>query len=219
MKLLMTLLVAGLFSFGASYAHACGLDAVSGKTDTTITISWDVQCPKFKKVEICWKKAANSGNVCNAPTKQSTDTTGSYTIEGLSPSTAYKIKTHWYGKSIWHEITVRTVTTNPPPAATTTVLRYEKGTGQTYCVDFYWKNPPPSNPDWTLALGLKSTLLWIWTDIPYVDLTGASFNSSTGEYTVNKCEFSNNRKYRAYIYKRSLFGDNLGAISNWVQWK
>jgi hypothetical protein len=82
-----------------------------------------------------------------------------------------------------------------------------------------WKNPPPSNPDWTLALGLKITWLGIFVDIPYLDLTNASFNSSTGEYTMSKCDFSNNRKYQAYIYKRSLFGDNPGAISNWVKWK
>lgn len=52
MRLFKTLLMAALFSFGASYAHACGVDAVSGKTDTSITISWDAPCPKFKKVEI-----------------------------------------------------------------------------------------------------------------------------------------------------------------------
>lgn len=118
MPLFRTFFITALFSLATSYAHACGVDSVAGKTDTSITIAWDVNCNKFLKVEICWKLAANSGNVCNPPAMAFYTTTGSYTIAGLQPQTPYKIKTHWRTQnSAWKEITTRTVTTNPSPGA------------------------------------------------------------------------------------------------------
>src|ERR1043166_5869922 len=117
MKLLMMFFVAALFLVGAHYAYACGVDNIVGKTDTTITISWDVSsCPKLNsgtKFEICWKKAGNPGAVCNQPTMQSNFATGTATIEGLSPETPYKIKTQWHRKSSWYDVTTRIVTTDP----------------------------------------------------------------------------------------------------------
>lgn len=230
MKLLKTLFMAALFSFGASYAHACGVDAVAGKTDTTITISWDVNCNKFLKVEICWKNAANSGNVCNAPAIAFYTTTGSYTIAGLQPQTPYKIKTHWRtNNSSWREITTRIVTTNPSPAATTTVLRYLRATKQGYCVDFYWKNPPtpPATPnqDATLALLVKHQSLgtlgsWVTAayDAQDHDLSNAPLNIVTAEYTKKVCGFNNNRRYKAYLYWRKGTV-SLGQVSNEIEWK
>ena len=230
MRLFKTLLMAALFSLWASDAHACGVDAVSGKTDTTITISWDVQCPKFKKVEICWEKSGNSGNVCNASALAFYTTTGSYTIAGLQPQTPYKIKTHWRtNNSAWREITTRIVTTNPSPAATGTVLRYLKATSQGYCVDFYWKNAPTPpaapNQDATLALLEKHQSvgsIGFWVNAAYKaqdhDLSNAPLNTVTGEYTKKVCGFSNNRRYRAYLYWRK--GTiSLGKVSNEIEWK
>ena len=143
MKLFKTLLMAALFSLGASYAHACGVDSVSAKTDTTITIAWEVNCNNFLKIEICWKNAANSGNECNASALAFYTKTGSYAIAGLQPQTPYKIKTHWRKpNSAWYEITTRTVTTNPTPTVSGLSLRYEKGPGEPYSVYFFWKHPP-----------------------------------------------------------------------------
>lgn len=230
MKLLMTLLVAALFSFGASYAHACGVDSVSGKTDTNITISWDVPCNGFREFEICWKNAANSGNVCIQPTMQTGERTGSYTIAGLQPETAYKIKTHWRRKLGWYEITTRIVTTSPSPAAITTVLRYEKESPQRYSVTFYWKNPPTPSPtrEWKLGLVYQTKNLFGWSNPVPIDLTDAPISPQTGEYywQLPNDTFSNNRRYAAWIVKWSRIRDkddhivdHFDYVSNKVEWK
>jgi hypothetical protein len=225
MKFFKTLLMAALFSLGASHAHACGVDAVSGKTDTTITIAWDINCNNFLKVELCWKNAANSGNVCNPPAMAFYTTTGSYTIAGLQPQTPYKIKTHWRTKnSAWREITDRIVTTNPSPAASVTTLRYEKGSGQKYSVTFYWKNPPTASPtnEWKLVLKYRVKQIIGWSGISSVDHP-FSLNASTNEYYwTSKNIFSNNRKYQACLakkYTNSGHSDDLYCISNELEWK
>lgn len=233
MTLLKALFLAALLSGGTRRAYACGVDGVAAKTDTTITISWNVSsCPKLNsgaKFEICWKKAGNPGAVCNQPTIQSDLAIGTATIEGLSPSTAYKIKTQWHRKSSWYDVTTRIVTTNPSAISSETVLRYEKGTSQGYAVDFYWKNrpspPPPPNQDATLALLIKHQSIGtfgIWGTTAYDaqdhDLTNAAFNSSTNEYTKKVRKFNVNRRYRAYLYWRKD-GQNLKRVSNEIEWK
>lgn len=228
MKFLMMLFMAALFSVGASYARACGVDSVSGKTDSTITISWDVNCNKFLKVEICWKKAANSGNVCNAPAMAFYTTTGSYTIEGLQPETAYKIKTHWRTKnSAWREITVRIVTTNSPPTATTTMLRYEKQSADSlvnlqpqYIVYFFWQHPPPPKPGWDLVLWIKPK--GILVSSRYIDVKDATYNPSTREYGLATYPYSNNRTYEARLCLKNASKKKevvCPANSNSVEWK
>ncbi|HYJ89421.1 MAG TPA: fibronectin type III domain-containing protein [Pyrinomonadaceae bacterium] len=231
MKFLMSMLMVALFWFGASYARACGVDGVAGKTDTSITISWDVsKCKKLEKFEICWKKAANSGNVCNSPTMQSEEPTGSYTIDGLSPETPYKVKTHWHRKVRWYEITTRIITTDPspPPTTTTTVLRYEKETPQRYSVTFYWKNPPTPSQfrEWKLGLVYQTRQPFGWSGPTAVDLTKALILPQTGEhYWKVKDTFSNNRRYVAWIVKwskrieKSRTVDHFEYISNKVEWK
>lgn len=229
MPLFRTFFITALFLLATTYAHACGVDAVSAKTDTSITIAWDVNCSKFLKVEICWKLANHSGNVCNAPAMAFYTTTGSYTIAGLQPQTPYKIKTHWRtNNSAWKEITVRIVTTNPSPAASVTALRYEKGSGKGYCVDFYWKNAPtpPQTGLASLALILKHRVVgpignYVTMNFdPYKhDLTNASFNTSTGEYTHRVCDFSVSRRYRAYISWRRDDGGLAGGYSDTIEWK
>ena len=234
MRLLKTLFMAALFSFGASYAHACAVDAVSGKTDTTITISWDLsKCKQVNsgdKFEICWKKSGNSGAACIPPTIRRNTLTGSATIEGLSPSTAYKIKTQWHRKSAWYDVTTRIVTTNPSPLTPSSEvgLRYEKESNKGQCVNLYWKNAPspPQTGLARLALILEQRILgpignYVTMNFKPAehDLSNALFNKSTGEYIHRVCGFSPSRRYRAHISWRRDDGGMVGGYSNTVEWK
>lgn len=222
MKLYKTLLMVALFSLGASYAHACGVDSFS-QTDTTITIAWDVNCNNFLKIEICWKNAANSGNECNASALAFYTKTGSYAIAGLQPQTPYKIKTRWRTQNGgWKEITTRIVTTNPSPVSSDVALRYEKGPGQKYSVTFYWKNPPAASSEWKLVLKHRAKQPGGWSGISWHYLPSI-LNSSTNEYDWTSKEiFNNNRKYQACIakkYTNSGHSDDLYCISKEVEWK
>jgi hypothetical protein len=223
MRFFRTLSVTVFIVCLASRANGgCAVDAVAAKSDTTISISWDLSgCNNVNNgdtFEICWKKASNSGDVCIPPTKLGQGITGVATISGLLPSTAYKLRTKWHRKQSWYVATNRTVTTDPSPASSGTVLRYEKGPGQPYCVQFYWQNPPPPNPQWKLALHIKHRFLWIWVTGSVEDLSTASFNSSTNEFHYEKCELSNNRRYRANIFKELPTGFSQGIVSNEIEW-
>lgn len=220
MRLIKTLFMAALFSCLASYSYACAVDSMSGKTDTTIDISWDLSgCSHVnsgEKFEIC-RQLGLGAWFC---TRYSTSS-GTGTISGLSASTVYKIRTKWHRKLLWRTVTTRTVTTDPSPTSSNTVLRYQKLPGHPYCVDFYWKNPPLPNPAWRLTLDLKTRFTGVWSSLTDLDLSlNAQYNSSTNEYKKQKCGFSNNRQYKAFIKKKSTIGSSIpGNVSNTVQWK
>lgn len=208
----------------ASAAAACAVDAVSGKTDTTINISWDLsgcsQVNSGSKFHICWKHSGSWTGVCGSG-HEATDnnTAGTYVISGLSPSTSYKIKTEWHKNSSWKTVTTRTVTTNPTPTSSGLLLRYEKGSGQPYCVTFYWKNPPSLATGSKLALNVQHTLLGIWVTAQYQDhLANPDYNGTSSEYSKKVCGFSNNFKYRTFIYERRVDDTSSGALSNTVKW-
>lgn len=219
MNFLKTFLILSLFTLLTSYAHACAVDSVSAKTDTTISISWDLSgCSHVNsgsKFEICKRIGFGSWS-CYLDSNSS----GTFALSGLSPSTTYKIRTKWHKRQLWHEVTTRTVTTDPSPVATGTVLRYQKLPGNPYCVDFYWKNPPAPSVQWTLVMDLKNRTIGIWGSLPNINLASAQFNSSTNEYSQQKCGFSNNRQYRAFIKQHSTIGNSPElTASNRVQWK
>jgi hypothetical protein len=98
-----TFFMAALFSCLGSYSHACAVDGVAAKTDTTITISWDISgCKRLsagKTFRVCWKSVTNSGNACLPPTLEGEGENGSTTITGLSPSTPYRIRTLLHQRS------------------------------------------------------------------------------------------------------------------------
>lgn len=203
----------------ASDARACGVDSVSAKTDTSITISWDADCNNFFKIEICWKMSANSGNECDTSTAQSAEKTGSYIINGLQAATAYKIKTHWRTKNgTWRNITTRTVTTDPTPTSGVTLLRYEKGPNEPYFVLFSWKNPPHVTTGFELVM-----IFWAKAsnNRKSKDATNAAYNGTTNEFSLLAYGFSNDRKYEACLGRKDTTKkkNNLGCLSNIVEWK
>ncbi len=220
---------------GASNAHACAVDSVAAKTHTTITIGWDARnCKKFEKFRICWKKAGNEGAACNGPDITSASQNGSATITGLSPNTAYKIKTDWHRKISWYDVMTRVVTTNPPPVAPVepldptigygnignavlyprdTTLRYVKESARNYCVTFYWKAlpPPPQNKKLTPSLIVNRRFFGDFLSFMQYDVTDISLNSND-EYSLRKCDFMNAFRYEAYISWD-------GGKSNKIEWK
>lgn len=227
MKLIKTFLIAALFSFPASYSNACAVDGVETKTDTTITISWNVSgCKKLSAgatFRACWKNAANSGDTCIGPTREGYGETGTTTIPGLSPSTAYKIRTQWHHRSWgWRDITTRIVSTNPSATPVEYTLRYERQTGRKYCVHFFWK-APPSLPT-PLPFELKLIVDRWELGKPVVDrkrdvnVSGATFNAATREYDTYDCTFRNERRYRARLFA-SFPNGAANIVSNTIEWK
>jgi hypothetical protein len=218
-----TLFIAALFSCLASYSHACAVDGAT-QTDTTITISWDVSgCKRLSAgatFRVCWKNAANSGNACLPPTLDGYGETGTTTITGLSPSTAYRIRTLWHQRSWgWLDVTTRTVTTNPTQAASSFSLRYEKDIGHPYRVVFFWKNIPTLTvPISSINLVFSRKLLsgWILVD-KSPDVTTVVRNPITGEYSFAWDKFYESRTYKAIV--NVYAGNNSpAASSNEVQW-
>jgi hypothetical protein len=217
-----TFFVATLLSFSAVYSSlACAVDGAA-KTDTTISISWDVSgCNHLSAsatFRVCWKNAANSGNACIPPTIDSYGESGTATITGLSPSTAYRIRTLWHHRTWgWLDVTTRTVTTDPSHGAPFS-LRYEKGTGFPYCVTFYWKNVPtvPGAIAINLLFSRKFFSAWFVED-KSPDVSTASFNLFTGEYHYQWCKFYESRTYRA-IVNIYVGNNNVAASSNQIQW-
>ncbi|MBK7878455.1 MAG: fibronectin type III domain-containing protein [Planctomycetes bacterium] len=94
---------------GSTHADVGNVWVVS-KTDTSITIDWNVtdsdhpECsPPF--YQVCWKESGTLAIVCNQ--NSATMTTHPYTITGLDCGTEYKIKVHantwrknWRGKLV-----------------------------------------------------------------------------------------------------------------------
>jgi hypothetical protein len=230
MRLIKTLFMAALFSSLASYSHACAVvDGVAAKTDTTITISWDVSgCRKrlsaYNTFRVCWKYAGNWGNACIPPTIDKDGETGTTTITGLSPQTPYRIRTLWHHRSWgWLDVMTRTVTTSSSQwsySASNQIapfsLRYEKDSRHRYCVNFYWKNVPPGGAtSINLLLGRKFLFFWVAED-KSPDVTHAPFNLKTGEYYYQWCKFYEARTYEAAIATSSH--GNIIAQSNTIVW-
>jgi hypothetical protein len=174
--------------------------------------------------EVCWKQTGTFNFPCGANRLAGWGESGSTTISGLSPSTAYKIRTKWHSHSAWHLVTNRTVTTDPSPTSADIMLRYTKAYAQGYHVDFYWKNSP--SPPSALSLHLEHKSIGsfgVWASADNVDLTNATFNSATGEYHINlagytynggQVEFKNTRRYKAYI----VITGQTSHASNTVEW-
>ncbi len=103
MRLTKTLFVAASLSCLASYARACAVDGVASKTDTTITISWNVSgCKKLsagETFEVCWKDKGEWNFPCGANRIGGNGKSGTTTISGLSPGQTYKIRTKWHHRS------------------------------------------------------------------------------------------------------------------------
>lgn len=138
-------------------------------------------------------------------------------LPGLSPSTAYRIRTLWHHRTWgWLDVTTRTVTTDPSHGAPFS-LRYEKGTGMPYCVTFYWKNVPtvPGATAISLLFSRKFFSAWFVED-KSPDVSTASFNLFTGEYHYQWCKFYESRTYRAIV--NIYVGNNVAASSNQIQW-
>jgi hypothetical protein len=227
-KLIQTLFIGALFSFPASDLHACAVDGVEAKTDTTITISWNVSgCNKLSAgatFRVCWKNAANSGNTCIEPTLEGHDESGTTTITGLLPSTAYKIRTQWHHRSTgWHDVTTRIVSTNPSPTSVSYALRYERETGRKYCVHFFWKAPPslPTPLPFELKLAVFHWELGNWKleTKRDVDTSGATSNPATQEYTTYDCTFRNSRRYHAELVAYFPLTKETNIVSNTIEWK
>ncbi|MGB9366771.1 MAG: hypothetical protein WCE79_12255 [Xanthobacteraceae bacterium] len=224
-RLIKTLILAALWSLPASYSHAsCTTDGVSAKTDTTISIYWDVSgCNRlsaYATFRICWKYAGNTGNACIPPTIDNYGESGTTTLTGLSPATPYRIRTLWHHRSWgWLDVNTRTVTTNAGPAFT---LRYEKGGGHPYCVYFYWKNVPAvQGPRKTVLILARKFLSGWFIEGQSPDVSNAAFNIFTGEYYSSWCKFYESRTYRAII--NLVVVDNHGnesvaASTNQIQW-
>jgi hypothetical protein len=223
-----TLFIAALFSSLGCYAHACGVDSVAAKTDTTITITWNISdCNKLSAsdtFEVCWKNTGDWNFPCGANRIPGYGESGTSTITGLSQASSYKIRTKWHHRSTgWHLVTNRVVTTEPSPSSNT-VLRYMKVghpqffTTKDYCIDFYWKNPPAVTAGHTLVLHImKKTVTYLdWKDLV---VTNATFNSSTGEYTANQCGFYNSFRSKATVALQSAASNQLHTYGNDVEWK
>ena len=216
MRFARALVLSAVVSLAVENAVACAVDAMQTKTDTTITIGWDLSsCNNVntgQSFRICWKQAGNGGNACIPPTLEGSGLSGTKTITGLAPATAYKIKTYWQKNSNWKHVTTRTVTTNPSPSAASAVFRYEKGTGSPYCVVVYWKNPPPLDPANPLKVHFKKRALGVWTTKELVDAEDGTPNSATNEYALQRCGFYVSVHYRANLVQGAT------AVSNVVQW-
>jgi len=222
MRLMGKILIATLLSGLTSYAHACAVDSVQSKTDTTITISFDVSgCNHLgsgEKFEVCWKNTGDWDFPCGADSRhRSGESSGTITITELSPSTSYKVRTKRHSTIVgWVLVTNRIVTTNPSPTSSSAVLRYVKGSGNPYSVDFFWSNSSTQPSMLTLHLQHKSLgSLGVWVSSANQDLTNATLNLFTGEYTINITGFNVGRRYRAQIYQKS--GDQ-SSVTNRIEW-
>jgi hypothetical protein len=228
MRLIRTLFITALFPFFVSHSHACAVDGVAAKTDTTITIGWDVSgCNHLdadSTFRVCWKGAGNSGNVCIPPTLESNGETGTTTITGLSPSAAYKIRTQWHHRSQgWKHVTNRVVSTDPSATPVSYMLRYERTTGKQYCVNFFWKTPqalPTPLPfDLYLAVFHRRLGSWNLETKRNVDTSAATFNSATQEYTTYDCTFRNTRRYKAELVAYFSSTGQTNIVSNSIEWQ
>jgi hypothetical protein len=217
------LFFATLVSLAASSSLACAVDGVSTITDTTIAISWDLSSCKHPSgtntFKVCWKKQGNSGNACISPVLFGQGTSGTTTITGLSPASPYRIRTLWHNPLGWFDVTTRIVTTQADQGSSSYLLRYDKGAGQKYCVAFYWKGPAlPAI--WVMELHVEHWVLGRFTFDKSQSqvVTGSPYNTSTGEYSVTDCGFSNNQRYQAVI-ELSNPTTTSGLASNFVEWK
>jgi hypothetical protein len=227
MRLIKTLFMAALLSCLASYAHACAVDGVASKTDTTITISWNVSgCNKLsagETFEVCWKDKGAWNFPCGANRIGGIGESGTTTISGLSPGQTYKIRTKWHHRSWgWKLVTNRTVTTDPTSQSSSNILllRYvKKSTGPSYSVDFYFKHtqtPPPTLVLSELSLHFHHKNVGtagIWVSSADTPLITAVPYAPTQEFTINVPGFINSTGYRAQIFKGN------DAISNRMEWK
>jgi len=227
MTLLKTVCTAALLLCLASSSQACAVDGVASKTDTTITISWNVSgCKKLSAgdtFEVCWKEKGEGDFPCGANRITGTGESGSITIPGLSPGKTYKVRTKWHQRSWgWQLVTNRVVTTNPTSQSTSQALflRYEKQSGKPYCVNFYFKSANPSSSvialsDLSLHVQHKSVgSFGLWVSAPNQDVKTAVPNPPTQEYVKKDlCAFLESTGYRAQIYKGNQ------PISNLIEWK
>jgi len=221
MRLKATLFIGALFSLAPSNSLACAVDSVAATTSTTISISWDLtSCKRLSAghtFKVCWKKQGDSGNACIEPVLYGDGETGTTTITGLLPATAYRIRTLWHQRSKWWDVTTRITSTQASPGSSSFLLRYEKSPGQPYCVTFYWKGPAlPST--WIVELHVEH---WVFGRFTYDRrlsqiVTGSPLDPSTGEYSATDCGFSNNQRYQAAL---GLSGPTSGFGSNFVEWK
>jgi hypothetical protein len=230
MAFLKTFFIAALFSCLASYSHACAVDGVAAKTDTTITISWDLSgCKRLSAgatFRVCWKNAANSGNACLPPTLEDYGEKGSTTITGLSPSTAYRIRTLWHQRSRWWDVTTRVVSTNPSPTLVSYALRYERETGQKYCVHFFWKTPLvlPSTLPFELKMAVFTRPLgrignWSVAKNIVIKMPGPMYGLNFLESTTYDCSFRNNKRYQAELIAYFSTTNRTAVVSNVIEWK
>ncbi len=223
-RLMETLFIAALFSLPASTSQACAVDGVAAITATTISISWDLtSCKRLSAghtFEVCWKKQADSGNACIPPVLYGDGETGITTITGLSPATAYRIRTLWHQRSNWWDVTTRITSTQASPGSSSFLLRYEKGQGQKYCTTFYWKGPALP-PIWIMELHVDHWVLGSFTYDKKLSpiVTGSPLNTSTAEYSATDCGFSNNQRYRAVLAQYTATNSSPNSVSNFVEWK
>lgn len=227
MTVFKTLCIAALLSWLSSSSQACAVDGVASKTETTLTISWNVSgCKKWSggdSFEVCWKEKGEWDFPCGANKKMGQGASGTITIDGLSPGQTYKVRTKWHHKSTgWHLVTNRTITMDRTSASSsdTLLLRYEKQSGKPYCVNFYFKQANPSSAviglsDLSLHVQRKSVgSLGFWASAPNQELKTAVPNPATQEFVKKDlCGFLESTEYRAQIYKGSK------AISNLIVWK
>jgi hypothetical protein len=198
------------FCFSTSAYADCN-DSFS-VTSNSITISWDYgTCKNIKNsgdvFRVCWHKQGTIGVLCNSGNFNSSSKSGSMTINGLSLSTSYRVKTQ-YKRAYWDEVSERYIQTNANVSSTSPYLNVSGPQGN--CRTFTWGGVPPIAPLFVRDLHFKHRTskfgIFVSGDINNVSSLAPNSN---GEYSFQKCGFKAGRANKITIREKQQ-----GSISD-----